>query len=82
MAVIDPQIHPPEQLRAILGLFEGEVDIHEADTDQGLARFMQIKRLSNHKYLKDEANLTEEEQQDHRTSNVRDSDSRGFVRLS
>jgi KaiC/GvpD/RAD55 family RecA-like ATPase len=82
LAVIDPQIHPPEQLHAILGLFEGEVDIHEAETDQGLARFMKVKRLSNQKYLKDEAYLTEEEQQDQRTSRVGDSDSRRFVRLA
>lgn len=82
IAVIDPQMHPPEQLYAILGLFEGEVNIREAETDQGLGRFLKIKRMSNQKYLKDEAYLTEEEQQDQRASRVEDSQSRGFVRLS
>jgi KaiC/GvpD/RAD55 family RecA-like ATPase len=60
LAVIDPQIHPPEQLHAIIGLFEGEVSIREAETDQGLTRFLKVKRMSNQKYLKDEAILMEE----------------------
>jgi tetratricopeptide (TPR) repeat protein/KaiC/GvpD/RAD55 family RecA-like ATPase len=60
LAVIDPQMHPSEQLHAILGLFEGEVNIREAETDKGLTRFLKIKRMSNQKYLKDEIPLTEE----------------------
>jgi KaiC/GvpD/RAD55 family RecA-like ATPase len=82
IAIIDPQIHPPEQLHAILGLFEGEVNIREAETDQGLGRFLKIKRMSNQKYLKDEAYLTEDEQQNQRISSLEDSKSRGFIRLS
>ncbi len=60
LAVIDPQMHPSEHLHAILGLFEGEVNIREAETDKGLTRFLKIKRMSNQKYLKDEVRLTEE----------------------
>lgn len=80
LAVIDPQMHPPEQLHAILDLFEGEINIREAETDEGLGRFLKIKRISNQKYLKDEAYLPEEEQEDKRISGV--GDSRGFIRLS
>jgi hypothetical protein len=59
LAVIDPQMHPSEQLHAILGLFDGEVNIREAETKKGLARFLKVKRMSSQKYLKDETLLTE-----------------------
>jgi tetratricopeptide (TPR) repeat protein len=60
LAVINPQMHPPEEVYAILSLFEGEINIREAETDKGLTRFLKIKRMSNQKYLKEEARLTEE----------------------
>jgi KaiC/GvpD/RAD55 family RecA-like ATPase len=60
LAVIDPLMHPPEQLHAVLGLFDGEVNIREAETERGLARFLKVKRMSNQKYLKEEVLLTEE----------------------
>jgi tetratricopeptide (TPR) repeat protein len=59
LAVIDPQMHPLEQLHAVLGLFDGEINIREAETDQGLARFLRVKRMGSQKYLKDENALTE-----------------------
>jgi tetratricopeptide (TPR) repeat protein len=60
LAVINPQMHPSEELYAILSLFEGEVNIREAETDKGLTRFLKVKRLSGQKYLKEETALTEE----------------------
>jgi len=50
LAVVDPQMHPPEELHAILGLFDGEINIYEKGTEQ----FLRIKRMSNQKYLEDE----------------------------
>ena len=52
-AVIDPQVHPSEELHAILGLFDGEINIREKET----GRYLKIKRMSNQKYLEDEALL-------------------------
>jgi tetratricopeptide (TPR) repeat protein len=60
LAVIDPLIHSSEQLHAVLGLFDGEVNIREAETDQGSVRFLKVKRMSSQKYLKEEIRLTEE----------------------
>ena len=60
LAVVDPQMHPPEETQAVLGLFEGEVSIYEKETEKGSARFLKVKRLSNQKYAKDETTLTEE----------------------
>jgi KaiC/GvpD/RAD55 family RecA-like ATPase len=58
LAVIDPQMHQPEDLHAILGLFEGEIDIRERQTKK-LERVLKIKRMSNKKYVKSETLLTE-----------------------
>ena len=61
LAVVDPRMHPPEELYAILGLFEGEVDIRERETEKGTARFLKIKRMSNQEYLEDELLLKKED---------------------
>jgi len=61
LAVIDPQIHPPEELHAILGLFEGEINIREKETEKGLQKFLKIKKMSNQKYLQDELPLIRED---------------------
>jgi tetratricopeptide (TPR) repeat protein len=50
LAVVDPQMHPSEELHAILGLFDGEINIYE----KGAEQFLKIKRMSNQKYLDDE----------------------------
>jgi KaiC/GvpD/RAD55 family RecA-like ATPase len=60
LAVIDPQMHPPEETQAVLGLFDGEISIYEKETEKGSERFLKIRYLSNQKYLKDEIRLTEE----------------------
>ena len=60
LAVINSQMHPSEQLHAVLSLFDGEVNIREAETDKGVARFLRVKKMSGQKYLKDETRLTEE----------------------
>jgi KaiC/GvpD/RAD55 family RecA-like ATPase len=58
LAVIDPQIHPSEELHAILGLFEGEINIHEKETEKGSEKYLKIKKMSNQKYLANEIALT------------------------
>jgi hypothetical protein len=54
LAVVDPQMHPPEELHAILGLFDGEINIYE----KGAEQFLKVKRMSNQKYLANEIALT------------------------
>jgi tetratricopeptide (TPR) repeat protein/KaiC/GvpD/RAD55 family RecA-like ATPase len=61
LAVMDPEIHPPEEVRAISGLFEGEVSLYEKETEKGLEKFLKIKKMSNHKYLENELPLKKEE---------------------
>jgi hypothetical protein len=53
-------MHPLEQLYAVLGLFDGEVNIREVETEEGLVRILRIKKMGNQKYSKDEVRLTVE----------------------
>ena len=64
LAVVDPRMHPPEELYAILGLFEGEFDIRERETEKGTAQFLRVKRMTSQKHLKDELLLKEEDMQE------------------
>ena len=57
LAIVNSQMHPAEQLHAVLSLFEGEIGVREAETAQGLTRFLRINRMSNHRYQKDETPL-------------------------
>jgi TolB-like protein/Tfp pilus assembly protein PilF len=61
LAVIDPQMHPSEELHAILGLFDGDISVYERETERGLERYLKIKKLSNQKYLGDKLPLRVEE---------------------
>jgi len=59
LAVIDSDIHPRQEVRAIVGLFEGEINVYEKDSE----KFLKIKKMSNQKYSKSELLLQEEKLQ-------------------
>jgi tetratricopeptide (TPR) repeat protein/KaiC/GvpD/RAD55 family RecA-like ATPase len=63
LAVMDPEMHPPQEVRAVLDLFEGEINIHEKETEKGLERLLKIKKMSNHEYLENELLLKKEDLQ-------------------
>jgi TolB-like protein/tetratricopeptide (TPR) repeat protein len=58
LAVIDPQMHPSEELHSILGLFDGDINVYEKETDKGLRKYLRIKKMGNSKYLEDELPLS------------------------
>jgi len=60
LAVMDPEMHSPQEVRAILDLFGGEISIYEQQTEKGVGKFLKIKRMSNQEYLEDELLLTKE----------------------
>ncbi len=60
LAVMNPQMHPPQDVHAILGLFEGEINIYEKETPKGLEKFLKIKKMYNQKYLDSELSLRKE----------------------
>lgn len=59
LGVMDPRMHPSEELYALLGLFDGEISIYE----KGFEKYLRIKKMSNQQYIKDELPLTREEPQ-------------------
>jgi hypothetical protein len=58
---MDPEMHPSQEVRAVLDLFEGHIDIYEKETEKGSEKFLKIKRMSNHKYLENDLRLKKEE---------------------
>jgi len=58
LAVMDPEMHSSQDARAILDLFDGEINIHEIETEKGLGKYLKIKKMSNQKYLENELLLT------------------------
>jgi KaiC/GvpD/RAD55 family RecA-like ATPase len=60
LAVINPEMHPQEEVQAILGLFEGEIKIIERETDKGSEKILRIRKLYNQKYLDTELVLKKE----------------------
>jgi KaiC/GvpD/RAD55 family RecA-like ATPase len=51
LAVINPQMHPTEEVHAILGLFDGEIRISERETQTGLEKILRIRKMYNQKYV-------------------------------
>jgi KaiC/GvpD/RAD55 family RecA-like ATPase len=51
LAVINPQMHPTEEVHAILGLFDGEIRVSERETQTGLEKIMRIRKMYNQKYV-------------------------------
>jgi hypothetical protein len=58
LAVMDPEMHSPQEVRAVLDLFEGEISIYEKQTEKSAGKFLKIRRMSDQKYLEDELLLT------------------------
>lgn len=60
LAVMNPKMHPSEEVQAILGLFEGEINIYEKETEKGLGKFLKIKKMHDQRYLESELPLRKE----------------------
>jgi hypothetical protein len=60
LAVINPQMHPPEESQAIISLFDGEIEITQRETAKGPAKILTVRKLINQRYLEDELALTKE----------------------
>jgi len=54
LAVIDPGMHSSQEVRAVLDLFEGEINIYEKETETGMKRFLKIKKMYDQKHFKNE----------------------------
>jgi tetratricopeptide (TPR) repeat protein len=64
LAILDPEMHSPQEVRAILDLFEGEISLYENETEQGLQKFLKIKKMQNRRYVESEVPLQKEKLQE------------------
>ena len=60
LAVVDPTMHPSEELHAVSGFFDGEIEIYERKTEKGPEKFLKINRMSSQKYIEEELSLRRE----------------------
>jgi len=60
LAVVNPKMHPPQEVQAILDLFEGEINIWEGKTKKGSKRYLRIKKMYSQRYLESEMPLEKE----------------------
>jgi len=60
LAVMNPHMHSPQEVHAVLGLFEGEINIFEKETEKGLEKFLKIRKMYNQRYLESKMPLRKE----------------------
>jgi KaiC/GvpD/RAD55 family RecA-like ATPase len=54
LALINPLMHSPHEVQAILGLFDGEIEICEKETEDRVKNILRIKKMYNQQYLEGE----------------------------
>ena len=60
LAVMNPLMHSPQEVHAILGLFDGEIALEERKTSRGSQKILKINRMYNQKYLLSELTIKKE----------------------
>jgi len=60
LAIVNPQMHPPEEVQAMLGLFDGEIRVTERETVKGGEKALRVRKLSGQKYRDEELILSRE----------------------
>ena len=60
LMVMNPHMHSSEEVQAILGLFEGEINIYEMESPKGIRRFLRIKKMYNQRYIENKMLLKKE----------------------
>lgn len=65
LGAVNLQMHPQEEIQAILDLFEGQIAIFEKDTATGPLKFVRVKKMVNQKYSDYELPLKKENIETH-----------------
>lgn len=60
LAVMDPEMHSLQETRALQDLFDGEINIYEKDSADGLRRYLRIRRMHNQRYSERELLIRKE----------------------
>jgi predicted ATPase/KaiC/GvpD/RAD55 family RecA-like ATPase len=61
LAVMDPEMHSPQDARAILDLFDGEINIFKKEAEKGAGKYLRIQKMSNHEYQENEVLMKKEQ---------------------
>lgn len=56
LAILNPQMHPPEEAHAVLDLFDGEIEVYEKDSE----KILRIKKMYGQNYIGDDLPLCKE----------------------
>lgn len=54
LAVMNPYMHPSQEVQAIQDIFDGEISIYEKETHDGQEKFLRVKKMINQRYLDSE----------------------------
>jgi predicted transcriptional regulator/KaiC/GvpD/RAD55 family RecA-like ATPase len=60
MVLLNPQMHPSEEVQAVLDPFEGEIEVYAKQTKEGVQKFLRIRRMFNQRYLENEMPLVKD----------------------
>ena len=60
LAVMDPEMHSPQEVRAILDLFGGEINIREKEPGKGSGKYLKVRKMVDQKYMDNELLLSKE----------------------
>ena len=52
LAMIDPEMHPSDQAKAVFNLFDGEISITQSDDPLDCKKSIQVKKLRGQDYIK------------------------------
>ncbi|UCE95975.1 MAG: hypothetical protein JSV51_09820 [Candidatus Bathyarchaeota archaeon] len=64
LAVMNPHMHAPQEVQAIIDLFQGEIHIYRKKTEKrGMKNFLKIEKMYNQEYLESELPLKKEKMQ-------------------
>ncbi|UCE28924.1 MAG: hypothetical protein JSV85_06595, partial [Candidatus Bathyarchaeota archaeon] len=60
LAIMNPYMHSPQEVHAILGLFDGEISIYEKRNKEEVEKFLKIRKMYDQRYLESELPLRKE----------------------
>ena len=63
LAVMDPRMHSSQEVRTVLDLFDGEINIFRKKDNSHTHRFLRIQRMRDQEYSDSELPLSKEDQQ-------------------
>ncbi|MGD9130559.1 MAG: ATPase domain-containing protein [Candidatus Bathyarchaeota archaeon] len=58
LAVMDPDMHPTDQAKAVLNLFDGEISLYQTEDPLECKKSIRVKKLRNQDYIKNPICLT------------------------